>query len=237
MKQTIPIKKDITFNTNISEITSISLEHNLSLGDRGIISGELIVSGDYKQNDISVNTEPFVHSIPFEIALAYEYDLSDIKIDIDDFYYEINNNILTVNIEIAIDNLKKIPQEVRAENNTDDDIFDNYIIEEQEENVEEISSNIVLEEIDKEQKANIIINNNNKDLFKETTEEIKSIFNNIDNNEETFSTYSVYIVREEDTLESIMLKYNKTKDQLLEYNTLDDFKLGMKIIIPAATNE
>jgi LysM repeat protein len=234
MKQIIPLKKDLYFNSNISEITSISLEHNLQLGDRGLISGEININGEYKQNDLNINVEDFNHNIPFEIALADDYDLSNIKIDIDDFYYEIvNNNILRVNVDIAINGLEKNME--LLEQRSYEDLVENITLEEQTEDIDEITSNITLEEVKEYSNPNVRINNS-KDLFKETSEEIKSIFNDIDDNAESFAMYHVYIVKEEDTIETIMLKYNQTKDDLLKYNDLGDFKIGAKIIVPANKN-
>jgi len=42
----------------------------------------------------------------------------------------------------------------------------------------------------------------------------------------------VYIVREGDTIDSIMSKYKITRDLLNEYNDLNELKLGDKLIIP-----
>ena len=58
MKQVVPFKKDIIFKSKIAEITSISLEHTLNLDD-DTISGDFIVSGDYKMTEASVNKEDF----------------------------------------------------------------------------------------------------------------------------------------------------------------------------------
>ena len=58
-----------------------------------------------------------------------------------------------------------------------------------------------------------------------------NLFDNI-SIEETYSTYKIYIVRENDTIESIMEKYNIKKDALELYNDLTELKLGDKIIIP-----
>ena len=68
------------------------------------------------------------------------------------------------------------------------------------------------------------------------TKEIKSLFSNM-SDEETYSTYHVYIMREEDTIESVMTKYNVTKENLSMYNDLENVKLGDKIIIPALIND
>ena len=40
-------------------------------------------------------------------------------------------------------------------------------------------------------------------------------------------------MREEDTIEKIMLKYNVSKEVLDEYNNLSNIKIGDKIIIPS----
>ena len=52
-----------------------------------------------------------------------------------------------------------------------------------------------------------------------------------------FSTYSIYILREGDTLEKVMEKYNITKEKLQEYNDLGTITLNSKIIIPNSINE
>ena len=66
MKKIIPFSKDIVFNTDIYEINSISLEHNLKI-KRYSIEGDFIVSGDYKTSDSVINNEPFIQNIPFNI--------------------------------------------------------------------------------------------------------------------------------------------------------------------------
>lgn len=273
MKQLIPFKKDIIFKTKISEITSISLEHSLELDD-DMISGDFIVSGDYKMTEASLNRENFLYKLPFDIALDSRYDTSEMKIEIDDFYYEIiNDDVLRVNIEVSIDGLEDKPfKEVDDleiidfnEKNEIDDITDT--IDRLKKELDEKNSNLhnlerLIEEKDYEHKevlnrlekiennSQIIINNINEDLdnnineipIKMTTEnsvdtkEIKSLFNSM-SEEETFSTYHVYIMREEDTIESIMTKYNINKEILSQYNDVENIKLGDKIIIPALLND
>ncbi len=63
-----------------------------------------------------------------------------------------------------------------------------------------------------------------------------SIFSVFSNTPETYSTYSVYILREEDNLEEIIAKYKTNREILAEYNNLDDLKVGTKLIIPNAIN-
>ena len=62
------------------------------------------------------------------------------------------------------------------------------------------------------------------------------IFNDFSEETDEYSTYHVYIVREGDTLETIMTKYETTKEKLSEYNDLTEIKLGDKIIIPEKQN-
>ncbi len=50
------------------------------------------------------------------------------------------------------------------------------------------------------------------------------------NNE--YITYRVCIVREGDTLDSILTKYNISSDTLQKYNTINEIKTGDKLIIP-----
>ena len=108
MKKTIPFSKEIAFNTDIYEINSISLEHNLKI-DNNEINGEFIVSGDYKENDSTLKNEPFIYNIPFNIDLDDKYNIEKSKIDIDDFNYEVcSSNILQINIFLYIDNVDVI---------------------------------------------------------------------------------------------------------------------------------
>ena len=197
MKKTVPLKKDIPFKTNIAEITSIALDHELNLENR-TIKGQLVISGSYKINDTSVNTEEFKYNIPVNIEMSERYILDNMKISIDDFYYEIvDDNLLSVSIEIGLDNLKE------------EEILPPFKYEE--EKVIPVSQEVVDERVD---------------------EEVKSLFDNFDDNED-FATYKVCIVKENDTLESIMLKYNVNKELLEQYNDISEIKIGDKLIIPS----
>lgn len=63
---------------------------------------------------------------------------------------------------------------------------------------------------------------------------VGSLFSSFKDSDETFATYSVYIVRHDETIESIMDKYQVTKEQLESYNNLANIEVGSKIIIPAS---
>lgn len=218
MKNIIPFKKDIIFKTNISEVTSISLENSLNLKE-DIIKGEFIVSGEYKISDKSESVDPFNLNLPFEIVIDEKYDTTKATIDIDDFYYEIvNDNVLRIAIDVLIDKLEEKP-----------------LIEEFE-LVDETPKRTVLEErcIEEEIIEEKVVEE--KPIPRETKEEveekIESLFNQFSKDSEVYVTYNVFIVREGDTIESILDKYGIELDELKKYNDLSELKLGDKLIIP-----
>lgn len=194
MKKTVPLKKDLTFKNNISEIVSIALDHELNLEDR-TIKGNLVISGSYSTND--ENTLDFKYNIPVNIEMSDRYKLDNITIDIDDFYYEINDNKLIVSIEIGLDNLEEVLPPFKYE----------------EEKIEKVFKE--------------------EDMPRVDTDDVKNIFDNFDDSCETYSTYKVCIVKENDNIESIILKYNITKELLEQYNDISDIKIGDKLIIPS----
>ena len=205
MKKLIPFRKEISFD-HLYEITSISLEHNLSKEDN-TLSGNFIVSGEYLMTETSKDTIPFNYDIPFTVDIDETYDISNASIDVDDFYYEIiNNNILAINIEVKLDNIKEILLE-RGNMDTLDILSDNVI------------------DID------VTDNNTEIDNYIEDKDIKKSLFSNLDNTD-NYVNYRVYIVRENDNIDGIMKKYNVNKNMLEDYNDLTNIKVGDKIIIP-----
>ena len=220
MKNIIPFKKDVIFKTNLSEIASISLENTLNLKD-DTISGDFIISGDYKVSDKSTSVEPFNLNIPFEIVLDDRFETNKATIDIDDFYYEIiNNNVLSISIDVLVDHLQERP------------------LVEMEELVDVIPVRTVLD-LEEEEMENSVEERcveKEEELPKRNEEEleakINSIFSNGTFNDEVYVTYNVFIIRDGDTLDSIMEKYNVTQEELEKYNDLSNLKLGDKLIIP-----
>ena len=235
MKNIIPFKKDVIFKTNLSEITSISLENTLNLKD-DTISGDFIISGDYKVSDSSVSVEPFELNIPFEIVLDDRFDTKKAVIDIDDFYYEIvNNNVLSISIDVLVDHLQEKPI-VELE-----DLVEvtpvRTVLDFEEDNMEDIKEEKCIEEVNIKEGEKRCIEEEDvlprKDFDKEEIQEkINSIFNNSTFTDEVYVTYNVFIIRDGDTLDSIMEKYNITQSELEKYNDLSNLQLGDKLIIP-----
>ena len=188
VKKIVPYKKEVEFKGEVSEITSISLDNTLKKVSDYFITGEFIVSGEYKVADVSLNTEKFEFDLPFDINIDRKYKTNELKIDIDDFYYELNKNKMIINISVLLDDL---------------------------------------EEID--------FKENKKDEIKEETRK-EYVLENIDF-EEAYRTYKVYIVRENDTIETILEKFHVTKEELEDYNDLSKITVGLKVIIPTNNDE
>lgn len=230
MKSIIPFEKEIIFKNNIQDITSISLEHQLNI-DKLLINGYFIISGDYKVSSSSNTVEKFYYKIPVEINVDDKYNTEKAEIDIDDFYYEvIDNSILKIYIDVSVNKLEEI-KEIEL---SDIGMEIEDIKSSKEERQGEIIKKIVehkeeIEEVETEIKEKVIEQ-------KTKTEEIEkdnmnSLFNNMDNND-IYISYNVYIVREGDTIESILEKYSISEELLKQYNNLSDIKIGDKIIIP-----
>lgn len=257
MRKIIPFEKEIAFDTPINEITSISLEHTLSLEDDNVISGDFHINGEYKISEVSTIKEKYDYHLPFYIALDARYDVKNTKIDIDNFYYKVTNGKLRVNIDVYIDGLVKeeeAPLEERCY-----DLQDIPITEGKKEDVNvmnEVKSeekDLPAKEIEVEvespttkvevplEKIESFIDERKNDMDKVLEEMLqnsdkKSFFDSLDGNE-TYSSYYVYIVKEEDNIDKILAKYNISKEDLASYNDISNIKVGDKLIIPEVKNE
>ena len=225
MKQIVPFKKDLLFKTKVSEITSISLEREIDTSEAGIITGVFHITGDYKMNEGSINRDDFSFDLPFDITLDPRYDMSSVKADIEDFYYDIiNNDTLKVNIDLFIE----------AEYLEEEPVMEEQVVEEP---VREEVTQEVREEREEEKMDTIDIKKDDvKDVVSDEVREDDNItasdlFSNLDDTE-TYTTYYVYIVKEEDTIDKILVKYGISKDELESYNDITNIKPGDKVIIP-----
>lgn len=227
MKQIIPFSKKVEFDTHIYEITSISLENTLHVSNKETIAGDFILSGEYRMNDITLNTEPFNYNIPFSIELDDKYNTNNVRIDIDDFYYDIvDDNSLQVNIDVLIDGLEIIE-------GGDDDMGEELKKVKEDEDAEDYLRDEEVIDLFKQVNTKGIPLEVQETPKQETMKELKPIFDTFDEKNETYATYHVHIVREDDNIDSICLKYNVSKDELSNYNDITEIKLGDKIIVPA----
>ena len=197
MDKIYSFKKEVLFKNNIYDVVSIAIDKKFSI-DEYAIKGRFNINGEYLINEKEKDT--FDIEIPYLNYVEDDFDVSNISVDIDDFYYEIkDSNKLVINIDIIVKGL------VEKERCIDDtkSVEDEYDIE-----------------------SDDTINNReelNTELF-ETTKD-------------SYVTYKVYIVRENDTIESIIEKYDVSLDELKKYNVVNDIKIGDKIIIPYERNK
>lgn len=243
MKQIIPFKKDLPFKTKVSDITSISLERKIEILDGGIVTGTFYITGDYKMNEGSINREEFSFDLPFDITLDPRYDISSVKVDIEDFYYDIiNEDTLKVNIDLYIeaeylpDNSLNNDVLVEEDNEIDNVQKEDEYAEEDRNELKSDSKKDELIEVEKEEEdTSEKINNddiNNNDIERNDVEDFTNdLFSNLDNTE-TYTTYYVYIVKEEDTIDKIISLYGVTKEDIENYNDITTIKPGDKVIIP-----
>lgn len=224
MREIIPLKKDIVFKSKIGELSNLNLDHDYKINDN-VVNGTVALSGTYKMTEASVLEDDFYYTIPFSIAISDRLNKDTIKIEIDDFKYEIERDILKVNIdlEFTCEEVEKMEEkeemqeveEIHEEVNDDvNDFMDDYFKNEE-----------------KEIENKTEINNVKNDINVE--ENINNITNNIMNVDNKYYTYKVYIVRSGDTIENICTKYNITYEELKEYNDLSEINVGDKLIIPS----
>ena len=248
MKKIIPFEKELMFKTKVCEITAISIEHNYKMEDDDLISGNFLISGEYKMTEGSINREKFEYTIPFDIALDSRYDTNNIVVDIDDFNYSIiNNDILKVRIVLYIDgdlikNNENNQLELKNNNNEIKEESINLEKEVEEPQIEKSvnydrkeEKELPKEDVQPEIELNIENINVNNNSDEDDSKYASSLFNNLESGE-TYSTYHVYIVKEEDTIDKIMEKYSVSKEDLSNYNDLNDIKPGDKVIIPTSYN-
>lgn len=240
MKIIIPFKKEVVFKDNISEITSISLEHQLNISDY-LVKGNFLITGEYKVSSASNTVLPFNLDLPIALSIEDRYDTNKAVCDIDDFYYEIiNDRKLSISIDISVDKLseKEIAEtdkviEVLDDNedsnnrciDMEDDIITDNVVETLETKKE------VKEEISEVKDTNREGLDKKIDKAEEVNKKIKTLFNTNSDTEE-YITYQIYIIREGDTVDSIIAKYDIDIESLKEYNDISDLKIGDKVIIP-----
>lgn len=295
MKKIIPFNNVLDFNTDVKEITAISLEHEITKNP-DMISGVFYISGEYKITEGLLDKEKFNFELPFDIALSKNYELNSLLVDIDDFRYDlVSDKSLKVNIDLYIDGneieeptpspeeslnrtyditednliddiINEMPskEETICEEHQNKELFDETIpqvIEIKsipEENIQEPVSQLVEiksiseddnQEIEPERidlLKDMLTNNKEKNMNEEPNlninidneNETENTNNNLfipNQEEEKYVTYRVYKVLDTDTLDSILTKYNITKEMLADYNNIENILPGDKLIIP--TNE
>ena len=225
MKKKVTFDKSMEFPSMIGQISAISLDSVLRFVDESNIEGDLIVSGKYKLTEASQLEEDFYYKIPIEITLTENLDIDHSSIEISDFTYEIQDNMLICHIELFIDGIEIIKENIVEEERECDG-------EEKMESEIEIPHKDIEEKIVKEEKKienDVNILNKNE----EKVEKDNSLFFNFKDDDDQYGTFIVYIVRQNETINSIIEKYHTTIEEIEQYNDIKDIQSGTKLIIPA----
>lgn len=182
MKQIIPYKKDIVFKTNIANITSISLEHEEKIKE-GEVIGDFSIFGEYKIHNDTTEKELFKYRLPFSIDFTENIDKDSIKIDIEDFNYEIiESDVLRINIEFSLNATEIVMEkEVKVEEISDEELreLDEFLAEDDGE--EDVS----LEELERQLQEYTCFDKEVEALSKEITDNARGeIVEELDEDEE-----------------------------------------------------
>lgn len=212
MNLIIPFEKKVKFDTPISEICSISLEHEITKND-GEILGNFLITGTYKEHELSINKTDFSFTLPFSVELTTRVDLSSLDMSIDNFTYDLNGSDLDIKIDYVIEaqDLKEEPVFERVEQ----DIEPITLIEEEKEKI-----------IDEKKEVKEEINNNEEREIKSET-----IINSV-KAEDDYISYHIHIVSSGESLESIALKYHITKEEIETINNITTIEENDKLLIP-----
>lgn len=257
MKKTISFEKKLEFPSMVGEITAISLDHTLKFINPNFIEGNFQVSGTYKLTEASCIEDKFDFKIPTEIILTEKLDTTTAKIEIDDFYYEIENEeSLICYIDVLVEGVEEIelesepipienePTEEKLEEKIPDITIPEVLTEKEESRecdgdlYQEITEDLKdeqspVENIKEESEEQITMEKKTTIMTEQIEKtEVGSLFSSLKDDEDTFATYSVYILRQEETLQTIIEKYKVTKEELEDYNDLSNITVGSKIIIP-----
>ena len=264
-KKDIIFKTKISDITSISLEHTLSMDDDMISGDF-ILSGDykmteasinkedfyyklpfdIALDSRYETKNLKIEIDDFYYEIINSDVLRVNIEVSLDGLEEKDFNFDDDikeNDINFMKDEADLKELEKnidILQEELVRNHEHANKVDEQIT-----NIEnEIESMPIPVEINQSIPVNIQIQEKEEKYMKEenvntvniNTKEIKSLFSNL-SDEETFSTYHVYILRSDDTIESVMAKYSVTKEILMQYNDVDNLKLGDKIIIPALVND
>ena len=260
MKKIISVDREITFTSMIHDISSICLDHTLKFVSSNKVEGDLIVSGTYKMTEASRLDEEFEVKIPVSISTSDNYVLDTTNVSIDDFTYEvINDDTLNVKIDLLLEGVEEVitvEEEKELVRECDGDGEEEKIKEvplkiekdkvvpvDYEEKKEEVEIES-LEEVDDNEKVDTISNNESdiseivEDISSDDnsndkdSKSINSLFANLGDEDEEFSTYLVYIMRKNDSIEKVLETYDVTREELSSYNDLSSLEIGSKLIIP-----
>ena len=220
---------------------------------------EIAIDSKYDTSNITLEIDDFVYEVIDEEKLLLNIDLCIDNLELKqeekkeeevetifshDEYEELDNTLSEIEEDLKEEDKELVrndEEEPEEDVSRHDDLFLDTSKEEKLEipiNIDSIHSsnnNPTLNISNTVTNPNTEDNTNNVDMNNDNSD-IPSIFSAFKDTDETFSTYCIYIIREGDSLDTVINKYKTTRDILAEYNDLSDIRIGTKIIIPS-TNE
>ena len=214
MNLIIPFEKKVKFSGPVKEICSISLEHEITKNE-GEILGNFLVSGTYKEYELSVNKQDFNFTLPFSVDISNRIDLSSIEFSIDNFTYNLDNDELDIKIDYVVEGTE-MKEEVAFEKAPESPSIESLLDERkepQEETIEEKETkDEESERIDKEKITNVVTS--------------------MMDTEDDFMTYHIHIVKKDETLEMICEHYHISLDEITKINNISTVEENDKLLIP-----
>lgn len=187
---------------------------------------------DYKKDELMVN-------IDYEITgERKDVLIFDDEESLDEF---LNSR----EVEVVDTRLEEIKEEIITEENDDEiievkeekiilDKCDKEGIEKVKKDIEKVNINEkkeIIEILERNNQEEMDVKNNLDDEDKDILSS-DEIISNVNKIQDGFVTYKVYKIKENETLESIVIKNKTTIDELKEYNDLNNLSINDKIIIP-----
>lgn len=245
--QKINYKEKIHLEYPIQELNLINIDEKLFTVDENDcvkIAGNIKISGEATTINGKQN---FAHPIEVNILLSKEKITPQIKAYVDDFEYNIENNIISINLIVKVEGFKEINESFPTTENQeitqiDDSMEMDTITKEQpEERIElQINENSQGEEpvqneithnecIDIETSKTDFPINKEKAKLKENYSLLNQVFKKKSIKKETSFFY--HVVKQETTYEQIAQIYNLETDVLKEINHDEKIYPGKLILI------
>lgn len=207
---------------------------------------DIYIDEEYDLEDAVIDIDDFKYSIINDDTLDVKIDLLLDKMELVKTERKISKEEEVIQAHLDKDYLKlkseTLPKEEQKEEVLEESKEEKELVLDRND-IEKEEKESILERKNKENKEEIMTTTIEEDVIDaveipietkntEVKEKVESLFNKFSDEEDSYSTYKVYIVRENDNLESIIEKYNISLDELREYNNVDDLKLNDKLIIP-----
>lgn len=233
------INRELEFNYNISEITSICMDIDYKINGN-VLSGVLNLEGDYVSSNFEDTREDFDKKLDFSIDLDENIDTNTVKVEIDDFTYSIDQNKLNINVDLSLsyefvlfDEKKEFDKFIESREIDTNTLEEIKKVEEVRDVEEDNEGTCEIEEQEEKLESKEVVDSKDNEAIEEEQRNIEeSIIDMASNFNDDFITYHIYIVNDVDTLDSIAEKYHISIDIIKEYNNIENLKSGMKLVIP-----